>query len=306
MKLAPKVSVIIPTYLREECLVNTLQSLLSQHEPPDEIVVVDQTPQHIPWVESSLEDLQLQGKVHWVRQEVANASMARNRGAAEARFEILLYLEDDIIPSPTLVRDHRRYYESNSIDVVAGQVFSGPKGMPLDFPVDQRDKLARFLPGSAPRRVRWIMGGNFSVRRDVLLESDGFDENFAPPGYYEENDLAERLAKANHTIVADPELWIIHLAVQSGGHRLVRDRFPRWHVSLGLFIFAFRHAREPAAFARLFWSALRAGPLRKYEFCRPWRWPGSFAHFAKAILEGRRRANDGVNSMFTRGRLEHQ
>jgi GT2 family glycosyltransferase len=274
MSATPRVSVVIPTYLREGCLVNTLRYLLNQCEPPDEIVVVDQTSQHLPWVDKCLNDLQREGKVRWVRQGIANASLARNRGAAEARFEVLLYLDDDIIPSPTLVRDHRRYYESASVVAVAGQVFSGPEGMREDFPVDQRDKLTRFLSGDAPRRVRWIIGSNFSVRRDLVIKLNGFDENFVPPGYYEENDFAERLAKANYTIIADPGLWIIHLAVRSGGHRLVRDRFPGWHVSLGYFIFAFRHAREPAAFAKLFWRALRAGPLKKDEVCRPWRWVG--------------------------------
>jgi len=306
MESRPRVSVVIPTFLRDECLVGTLEYLLGQDEPPDEIVIVDQTPQHTPAVEGTLKDLQQKGKLRWVRQETPNASLARNRGAAEARFDVLLYLDDDIIPSPTLVRDHRRHYESDGVAAVAGQVFYEPKGVRGDFPVEQRERLARSIAEAEPVRTGVFAGCNFSVRRSTFLGLGGFDENFLPPGYCEESDFAQRLVKANHVLVADPSAWIIHLAVPSGGHRLVGSRFPRWQVSLGYFIFAFRHAREPAAFTGFFWKAMRAGPLRRYEVCRPWRWAGGVAHFAVAMFEGWRRAHRGVDSMFWRHELGRQ
>ncbi|MGH8129170.1 MAG: glycosyltransferase family 2 protein, partial [Gammaproteobacteria bacterium] len=42
------VSLIIPTYKREELLVNTLRCALAQDRDDYEIIVVDQTPQHDP------------------------------------------------------------------------------------------------------------------------------------------------------------------------------------------------------------------------------------------------------------------
>jgi len=42
------ISIVIPTYRREQVLVDTLHALLRQEPPADEILVVDQTERHEP------------------------------------------------------------------------------------------------------------------------------------------------------------------------------------------------------------------------------------------------------------------
>lgn len=63
------ISVVIPTYCREQVLVNTIRSLLEQDSPAGEIIVVDQSPRHEPVVEERLKQWDHDSDIHWLRLE---------------------------------------------------------------------------------------------------------------------------------------------------------------------------------------------------------------------------------------------
>jgi glycosyltransferase involved in cell wall biosynthesis len=50
-------TVAVPTFGREDSLVTTIRSVLSDQSPDFELVVVDQTPNHTPEVEAFLADV---------------------------------------------------------------------------------------------------------------------------------------------------------------------------------------------------------------------------------------------------------
>ncbi len=98
----PFVSVIIPTYNRKESLLRTLDSLARQTYPADrfEVIVVDDggsdgteavAQQSFPFA------------LRYIRQKNQGAAAARNRGAAEARGEIFIFLDDDITVVPGFI-----------------------------------------------------------------------------------------------------------------------------------------------------------------------------------------------------------
>lgn len=98
----PFVSVIIPTYNRKESLLRTLDSLARQTYPAErfEVIVVDDggsdgtemiAQQSFPFA------------LCYIRQQNQGAATARNRGAAEARGEILIFLDDDITVAPQFI-----------------------------------------------------------------------------------------------------------------------------------------------------------------------------------------------------------
>ena len=93
------VSVVIPTYGRAEYLLAAIDSVLAQTRPPGEIIVVDDgSPDDTgarvaPLVEA--------GRVRYVRRENGGLAAARNTGAAHARGEFLLFLDDDDLLVPT-------------------------------------------------------------------------------------------------------------------------------------------------------------------------------------------------------------
>ena len=75
----PTITVAIPTYNREQVLIYTIQHVLAQGQPADEILVVDQTPEHESKVTRQLSRWHAEGTIRWLKQDVANLSAARNR-----------------------------------------------------------------------------------------------------------------------------------------------------------------------------------------------------------------------------------
>ena len=92
----PLISVIIPTYRREEALRDSLKDLLQQDYPNFEILVIDQTQTHEPETEKYLEKLAKEGQISWFRLNWASLPGARNYGVRRAKGEIVLFIDDDI------------------------------------------------------------------------------------------------------------------------------------------------------------------------------------------------------------------
>jgi glycosyltransferase involved in cell wall biosynthesis len=101
-------SVAIPTYRRDQVLIDTVRDLLAFDPPPAEILVLDQTPEHAPDVATVLRDWDTAGQIRWLRLPEPSIPRAMNRGLLEARQEIVLFLDDDIIPGLGLVAAHAR------------------------------------------------------------------------------------------------------------------------------------------------------------------------------------------------------
>jgi len=88
---APRVTVIIPTYNREQDLPGAIASVLAQSVPVTEILVIDDgSSDQTPDVVASLPQ-----PVRGLRQENAGVSAARNLGLAEATGDVIAFLDVD-------------------------------------------------------------------------------------------------------------------------------------------------------------------------------------------------------------------
>lgn len=117
------VSIVIPTYGRDAVLVDSIRALLALSEPADELLVLDQTPTHEPETEAALSAWDADGSIRWVRHAPPGVVGAMNRGLREAKGDIVLFLDDDIIPHRNLVVAHRQaYVEHPEAWAVVGQV----------------------------------------------------------------------------------------------------------------------------------------------------------------------------------------
>ena len=91
-----RVSCIVPVYNGEAYVGETLASILAQTQPPLEVIVVDDgstdgTPERTRSFGTA---------VRCVRQENAGPAAARNRGVAEARGDLLAFLDADDLWHP--------------------------------------------------------------------------------------------------------------------------------------------------------------------------------------------------------------
>lgn len=88
---SPSVSVIIPLYNAEPFLAQTIESVLGQTHPPQQVIVVDDGS-----TDQSAQIARRYGAaVELVRQPNAGGAQARNRGVALAHGDLLAFLDND-------------------------------------------------------------------------------------------------------------------------------------------------------------------------------------------------------------------
>jgi len=89
----PKVSVIIPTYNREEFILRALNSVLKQTFTDYEIIIIDDGSQDD--TKQILSPYTFMGNIKYFYQENSGISSARNRGIKESKGEYIAFLDSD-------------------------------------------------------------------------------------------------------------------------------------------------------------------------------------------------------------------
>jgi len=129
-----EVTIAIPTYGRDQVLLDTVAHLLTQDPRAAEILLVDQTPQHDDATESALKAWTDQGQVRWLRLERPSITGAMNRALLEASSPVVLFVDDDIVPAPGLVAAHSAAHARfPGAWAIAGQVLQ-PGEEPVESP----------------------------------------------------------------------------------------------------------------------------------------------------------------------------
>lgn len=222
-------SIVIPTYKREQVLIDTIQYLQPLREclqQPTELLIIDQTERHQPETQTALTNWNQTGLIRWLRLSKPHLTRAMNRGLQESRGKIVLYLDDDIIPAKHLLQEHiNAHMLYQEAWAVVGQVLQ-PGQIPEAAyrPKRNTSSLTRDLKfrfnSSHGAWIENAMGGNFSINRFRALEIGGFDMNFPPPVASRfETEFAKRLVRAGGKIRFAPLASIQHLAAGSGGTR---------------------------------------------------------------------------------------
>lgn len=174
-----------------------------------------------------LEQWREAGAIRWVHQAVPGVVAAMNRGLVEACGQIVLFLDDDIVPTQNLMQAHCdahvRHPEAWAVVMQVlqpGQV-QGPQAWGSDG-LGLQDDLEFPFHSSRGGWISNVMAGNLSVKREHVVSIGGFDENFIPPVSYRfETEFAKRLVKAGGRIWFEPSASIRHLRAPSGGTRSI-------------------------------------------------------------------------------------
>jgi len=292
----PTVAVAIPTYLRGQVLLDTIEQVLAQDPPADEVVVVDQTPEHYPEVQAKLQGWHNAGRIKWVHQTTPNLPMARNTAVRESTSDVIIYIDDDVVLVPGFVGHHRDNFADPDVVAVAGRTIQpNGWGVPHRTKPWRRELDHLYLSPDRTDRVEGIAnfpGGNHAVRRDAIQAIGGYDEMYIGWAYREDSDAALRLWKAGGKIVFDPLACLTHLATPAGGCRVDRNvKRPEWHVSFPASYFAFRHLFP----MRKFWSDVFVWNVRRYvlrrnALKRPWSFPWVAASYVYAAAKACRLA----------------
>jgi GT2 family glycosyltransferase len=270
-------TIAIPTYERGAVLCDTIELLLALEPPASEIVIVDQTPAHPPEVEARLAAWDRAHAIHVIRLAEPSIPHAMNVALRAAMHAHVLFLDDDIIPTPHLVAAHAAALAEPGVWAVVGQVLQ-PGETPAHFddaelrrgPV--RDLEFRFRHDT-PCDVQNVMAGNLAVDRRHALSIGGFDERYTAVAYRFETDFALRLTAAGGRIRYEPTASIHHLKAPGGGVRMWGDHRTSTSPahSVGDYYFARRHVPH---FWRYVARRLKNNVATRFHLRHPWTIPG--------------------------------
>jgi glycosyltransferase involved in cell wall biosynthesis len=211
------VSVIIPTYNRAEVLQKTLEGYAGQcgdHRLIEVLVVDDGSKDNTSlMVEECCKSFPI--SLRYFRQENRGLAAARNHGIREARGELILFGDDDIIPSHNMVAEHVawhcRFPEENV--GVLGQVDWAPEVHPTPFMVwsnlyGAQFNFGRFQPGMEVEFWHAYFC-NTSVKSGFLKRNGMFDETFRKYGW-EDIEFSYRLYQNGYRVRYSPKALGYH------------------------------------------------------------------------------------------------
>ena len=135
---------------------------------------------------------------HFVRSHLEEAG--ENRVLCGRRVDLMEKI------APEISREHVRTGQLESPLWLLGRIFKGE----ADYG-EQGFYISRlpFRIARAFSRKPTLLGSNFSVRKQSLLDLNGFDESFTVPGIGEDTDMQRRFEMAGLKL-----RWITHRAIQ--------------------------------------------------------------------------------------------
>jgi GT2 family glycosyltransferase len=204
--VAPRASIVVPTHQRRASVLRLLDALHAQSAPPDAFEVVVAIDGSEDGTREALASYRAPFPVRAVWKPQGGRASACNTGARVAEGKIVVFLDDDMEPSPEFVAAHvAAHHAGEALGVVgAAPIVELPEAPPV---VAYRARgFAEKMRGLAAKAgglaFTDVYTGNFSIRRDVLLAAGGYDEAFRLYGY-EDYELALRLGRAGVRFVFD-------------------------------------------------------------------------------------------------------
>jgi glycosyltransferase involved in cell wall biosynthesis len=193
-----KLTVIIPTYNRHEILRKTLEGLCRQTRPDllHEVIVVsdgstDLTAEAVTSFFGRL-------PITFLQCNRGGVSAARNAGLKKAQTPIVLFLDDDVIPSTQLVFEHVSFHSENNEKnyVLLGYVTWHPEMRTTPFMRWYGEYGALFgyslLKEGRQAHFKYLYTCNVSFKTAFLLAHGGFDETLT---VLEDHELSYRLTQ---------------------------------------------------------------------------------------------------------------
>jgi glucosyl-dolichyl phosphate glucuronosyltransferase len=172
---SPRFSVVICAYTEDrlEHIAAAVESVRGQGHPSFEIIlVVDNNPALYKRLTASLHDVVLTENA-----EEPGLSGARNTGVAQARGEIIAFLDDDATADPDWLRYLDEAYASPEVIGVGGLTVprwqtARPRWFPAEFDWVVGCNYAGMPASGQP--VRNLLGANMSFRRQAFELVEGF------------------------------------------------------------------------------------------------------------------------------------
>lgn len=244
MKQKPSVSFIICTYNRASYLDDTLRSLLEFNYPGllYEFVIIDNnSTDRTPEVINRYREIASQKGVPFrsFKESSQGLSHARNRGIKEAEADSVVFFDDDIRATKSLIPAWCSYFERNTNALAAGGKihvqFDAPRPdwmsyflLPLLGHHDLGKSEKEYPPGKYP------FGGNMGFKKSVFVKAGVFNTELGRKGKNlnaaEEKELFQRIRKLSASIHYLPDAFLYHRVDEN---RLTKEYIRKQALGIG-------------------------------------------------------------------------
>ena len=140
-------------------------------------------------------------------------------------------MDDDVIPTYNFIEQYLLEFQDNPQPniVIGGRVIEqGSTIMNKDSDIIGGEitfygKTKKNFSANKYGNCQWVVGCNFGVRRDYLLEIDGFDKNYKGNAMLEDCDFCFNVKKCDGMVLFSPKPTLEHLRVPTGGTRQLKN-----------------------------------------------------------------------------------
>lgn len=206
---ASSVSVVICTRDRVQALRDCLRAISQLPSAPDEVLVIDNTTG-----QSETEDAAVASGARYIIEPASGLSRARNRGLTESRCDIVVYIDDDAVPTERWLEHLVSPFTDPNVAAVTGEAIS---------PGSDYTHIAQAPTRALSRRdALWFetaafgglgIGANMALRRSACTGWRVFDERLgrgAPFRLGEESYAFASLIELGHLAVHVPAAVVFH------------------------------------------------------------------------------------------------
>jgi len=224
-----KVTVVVPTFRRPHGIIKVLDALGTQQDVglPWDIVVVDNDDSPGAEMAFSAASDGFPVPVRLVREPRRGSAHARNRGIAEASGDVVVFLDDDVVPAGDWLYRLVEPIIDDRCDATGGRVLLDPS---VELPGWWAEWMAGYLAAFDldPNEIEllpdgWVLTASVALRADLLRASGGFDPELGPrsgvPLVDDDISLSRRFMIAGGRIRFIPDAVVVH---EVPGQRLSR------------------------------------------------------------------------------------
>ncbi len=230
LRIAPELTVLIPSRERSERLQRCLDSILASEYPSERIslIVVDNAPE-TDATRRLVESYADRAEIRYLREDATGSASARNRGLQEVETDLVVMTDDDTVVDRCWLTEVARSFDRHptaatvsglllpmELDTQAQMWFEEYGGFSRGF--DRRlFDLGENRPADEPL-FPWTTGlfgtgNNFAFRTAAIREIGGFDAalgNGTPALGGVDSEILLRTILRGHTIVYEPHAVVHH------------------------------------------------------------------------------------------------
>lgn len=220
------VSVVVPVFNSDNTIRKCIESLLKLDYPRRhlEIIFVDDGSE-----DNTKEIIKSYNSVSLIEKKHMGPAATRNTGFRNSSGKFIFFTDSDCIVPENWIKEMMKEFEENTGMAGGGLIPFSLRRSSERFEQNRREMLY----GKKRAFVNYLPSCNLAVKRGVLEEVGGFDEDFKYPSF-EDYDLCHRIGELGYKILYSPDIGVIHLHSSS------------WK---GVFKRALMHGREGVKFS---------------------------------------------------------